>query len=281
MLPSYAVPTPLEYFAALVQSDDEFALFEAAASIAQDEYPALDMQQLLSDMDQLQARLQRRLGAQMSPLQRLHTVNQFFFVDLGFGGNVNDYYDPENSYLNAVLRTRRGIPITLGLLWMELAQSAGLQVRGVAFPGHFMVKALLPPGQVLMDPFSGQSLSREELSERLEPYQRGLGLTESDVPLALYLQAATPREIMARLLRNLKEVHQTQQDWQRLLAVQDRLVVLLPQAWSEWRDRGLAHAECGHDALALADLEMYLAHVDALDASSVHARIHALRRTLS
>lgn len=281
MLSHYAVPTPLEYFAALVQSDDEFALFEAAASIAQDEYPALDLQQLLSDMDQLQARLQRRLGPEMSPLQRLHTLNQFFFADLGFGGNVNDYYDPENSYLNAVLRTRRGIPITLGLLWMELAQSAGLQVRGVAFPGHFMVKALLPPGQVLMDPFSGQSLSREELSERLEPYQRGLGLTERDVPLAVYLQAATPREIVARLLRNLKEVHQTQQDWQRLLAVQDRLVVLLPQAWSEWRDRGLAHAECGHDALALADLETYLAHAEALDASSVHARIHALRRTLS
>ena len=281
MLSHYAVPTPLEYFAALVQSDDEFALFEAAARSAQDEYPALDMQHLLSDMDQLQARLQRRLGPEMSPLQRLHTLNQFFFADLGFGGNVNDYYDPENSYLNAVLRTRRGIPITLGLLWMELAQSAGLQVRGVAFPGHFMVKALLPPGQVLMDPFSGQSLSREELSERLEPYQRGLGLSESDVPLAVYLQAATPREIMARLLRNLKEVHQAQQDWQRLLAVQDRLVVLLPQVWSEWRDRGLAHAECGHDALALADLEMYLAHADALDASSVHARIHALRRTLS
>lgn len=281
MLPSYAIPTALEYFAALVQSDDEFALFEAAASIAQDEYPALDVQQLLSDMDQLQARLQRRLGQNMPLLQRLHTLNQFFFIDLGFGGNVNHYYDAENSYLNAVLRTRRGIPITLGLLWMELAHSAGLQVRGVAFPGHFMVKALLPAGQVLMDPFTGQSLSREELSERLQPYQRSLGLTENDVSLALYLQAATPREIMARLLRNLKEVHQAQQDWQRLIAVQDRLVVLLPQVWSEWRDRGLAHAECGHAAQALADLEMYLAHTDGLDASAVHARIHALRRTPS
>lgn len=281
MLPSYAVPTPLEYFAVLVQSDDEFPLFEAAASIAQDEYPALDVQQLLSGVDQLEARLQRRLGPDMSALQRLHSLNQFFFTDLGFGGNVNNYYDAENSYLNAVLRTRRGIPITLGLLWMELAQSAGLQVRGVAFPGHFMVKALLPPGQVLMDPFTGQSLSREELSERLEPYQRSLGLTEDDVPLAVYLQAATPREIMARLLRNLKEVHQAQQDWPRLIAVQDRLVALLPQVWSERRDRGLAHAECGHAAQALDDLEMYLAHVDGLDADAVHARIDALRRTPS
>ena len=281
MLPSYAVPTPLEYFAALVQSDDEFPLFEAAASIAQDEYPALDVQQLLGDMDLLQARLQRRLGQDMPALQRLHTLNQFFFVDLGFGGNVNHYYDPENSYLNAVLRTRRGIPITLGLLWMELGQSAGLQVRGVAFPGHFMVKALLPPGQVLMDPFSGQSLSREELSERLAPYQSGLSLPEQEMPLSVYLQAATPREIIARLLRNLKEVHQAQQDWQRLIAVQDRLVVLLPQVWSEWRDRGLAHAECGHAAQALADLEMYLAHADGLDAGAVHARVNALRKALN
>ena len=282
MLPSYAaVPTPLEYFATLVQSDDEFPLFEAAASVAQDEDPHLDMQQLFNDMDLLQARLKRRLGHDMPALQRLYALNQFFFVDLGFGGNVNNYYDPENSYLSAVLRSRRGIPITLGLLWMELAQSAGLQVRGVAFPGHFMVKALLPPGQVLIDPFTGQSLSREELSERLEPYQNGRSAAHSDALLAVYLQAATPRDILVRLLRNLKELHQSQQNWLRLIAVQNRLVVLLPLAWTEWRDRGLAHAECGHAAQALADLEMYLAHGDAEDAQAVHARINALRRTPS
>ena len=207
MLPRYAAPTPLEYFAALVQSDDEFPLFEAAASIAQDESPDLDLQQLQSDMDLLQARLRRRLGShlrEMPELERLYALNQFFFADLAFAGNVNHYYDPDNSYLSEVLRTRRGIPITLGLLWMELAQHIGLKVRGVAFPGHFLVKVLLPPGQVLMDPFTGQSLSREELSERLEPYQREMDLSEEDVPLALYLQASTPREIIDRLLRNLK-----------------------------------------------------------------------------
>ena len=279
MLLSYAAaPTPLEYFATLVQSDDGFPLFEAAASVAQDDYPDLDMQQLFNDMDLLQARLQRRLDADMPALQRLYALNQFFFADLGFGGNLNDYYDPENSYLHTVLRTRRGIPITLGLLWMELAHSAGLQVQGVAFPGHFMVKALLPPGQVLMDPFTGQSLSREELSERLEPYQRHGAPSESDAALAIHLQAATPRDILARLLRNLKEIHQSQQDWLRLIAVQNRLVVLLPLAWCEWRDRGLAHAACGHAAQALADLELYLAHADAQDAEAVHARICALRR---
>ena len=276
------VPTPLEYFAALVQSDDGFPLLEAAASIAQDEYPGLDVQQLLDEMDHLLARLKRRLGPDTPALERLRVLNQFFFADLGFGGNVNNYYAPENSYLNAVLHTRRGIPISLGVLWLELAQGVGLQVRGVAFPGHFMVKALLPGGQVLMDPFTGQSLSREELSERLMPFRRGAesqGL--DDVPLGLYLQAAQPREIIARMLRNLKEVHRASQDWPRLVAVQDRLIVLLPEAWVEWRDRGLALAECGHVAQAVKDLETYLARAeDGLDLDTIAERVSALRRAL-
>lgn len=283
MLPSYAAPTPLEYFAALVQSDDEFPLFEAAASIAQDESPDLDLQQLQSDMDLLQARLRRRLGRnlrEMPELERLYALNQFFFSDLGFAGNVNNYYDPDNSYLSEVLRTRRGIPLTLGLLWMELAQHIGLKVRGVAFPGHFLVKVLLPPGQVLMDPFTGRSLSREELSERLEPYQREMDLSEEDVPLALYLQAATPREIIARLLRNLKEIYQSQADAPRLLAVQNRLVVLLPQVWSELRDRGLTHVACGHTEQALADLELYLVHADQQSMEGLQAQISTLRSAL-
>ena len=181
-----------------------------------------------------------------------------------------------------MLHTRRGIPISLGVLWLELAQGVGLQVRGVAFPGHFMVKALLPGGQVLMDPFTGQSLSREELSERLMPFRRGAesqGL--DDVPLGLYLQAAQPREIIARMLRNLKEVHRASQDWPRLVAVQDRLIVLLPEAWVEWRDRGLAHAECGHVAQAVKDLETYLARAeDGLDLDTIAERVSALRRAL-
>ena len=127
-----AVPTPLEYFASLVHSDDGFPLLEAAASIAQDEYPQLDIQQVQSEVDQLVARLQRRLAQDAPALQRLRMLNQFFFADLGFGGNVNNYYDPENSYLNDVLRTRRDIPISLGVLWMELAHGIGLKAHGVA-----------------------------------------------------------------------------------------------------------------------------------------------------
>lgn len=266
-----------------MQSDDHFPLLEAAASLAQDEYPDLDVQQVLGDVDQLLARLKRRLPADAAPLARLRALNQFFFHDLSFGGNVNDYYDPDNSYLSAVLRTRRGIPISLAVLWMELAQGLGLHARGVSFPGHFMLKVTLPKGQVVIDPFTGRSLSREELSERLDPYKRSSGLVgDFDVPLGLYLQPAMPREIVGRMLRNLKEIHRTQEDWVRLIAVQDRLVVLLPEAWAEYRDRGLAHAEQGHTELAVGDLETYLAHAeDALDVDAVAERVAALRRERS
>ena len=277
---SFAVPTPLEYFAALVQRDADFPLLEAAASLAQDEYPDLDVQQVLGDIDQLLARLKRRIPADAAPMQKLRSLNQFFFRDLGFGGNVNDYYDPDNSYVNAILRTRRGIPISLAVLWIELAQGLGLAARGVGFPGHFMVKVNLPKGQVVIDPFNGQSLSREELSERLEPYRRRSGLVdEFEVPLGLYLQVTPPRDIIARMLHNLKEIHRTQEDWSRMVSVQDRLVVLLPQAWAEYRDRGLAHAELGNSAAAMRDLETYLVNAEeGLDIDAIADRVAELRR---
>ncbi|MFD0666652.1 SirB1 family protein [Ramlibacter sp. MAHUQ-53] len=273
-------PTPLEYFRALVASDEHFPLLEAAASLAQDEYPEFDVQQVLDDVDQMLARLRRRLAADAPPLHKLRMLNQFFFRDLSFGGNVNDYCDPDNSYLHVVMRTRRGIQISLAVLWVELAQGLGLHARGVCFPGHFMAKVNLPKGQVVIDPFTGHSLSREELAERLEPYKRRSGLTgEFDVPLGLYLQSAPPRDIVARMLRNLKEIHRAQEDWARLVAVQDRLVILLPEAWGEWRDRGLAHAEQGHTQRAVADLEVYLANAqDALDIDLIAERVAALRR---
>ncbi len=281
-------PTALEYFTSLVQSDTHFPLLETAISLAQDEYPDLDMQQVLSDVDQLQARLKRRLPADASALQKLRILSQFFFRDLGFGGNLNNYYDPDNSYIHVMLKTRRGIPISLAVLWLELASSLGLNARGVAFPGHFMVKVNLPKGQVVIDPFTGQSLSREELSERLEPFrQRRLadsdgqsdGGSDYDTPIGLYLQSALPRDIISRMLHNLKEIHRMQEDWPRLIAVVDRLIVLHPDAWVEYRDRGLAWAVQGQASRAVPDLEQYLAHAsDATDLEVVAQRVATLRR---
>jgi regulator of sirC expression with transglutaminase-like and TPR domain len=279
---SLDAPSPLEYFRTLVQSDAQFPLLEAAVSLAQDEYPQLDVQQVLAEVDQLLDRLKRRIPADAPASHRLRMLNHYFFRELHFRGNVNDYYDPGNSYLNVVLHSRRGIPISLAVLWMELAQGLGLAARGVGFPGHFMVKVNLPHGQVVIDPFTGQSLSREALAELLEPYRRRHGLlNELETPLGLYLQVTPARDIIARMLRNLKEIHASHEDWVRQVRVLDRLLVLLPQAWEEYRDRGLAMAALGRMHEAAQDFETYLAHAhQADDADRVSERLNVLRRTL-
>ena len=276
----FEAPSPLDYFRSLVASDDDLPLLEAAASLAQDEYPELDVQQVLAEADALLERLRRRIPADAPHLHRLRSLNQFFFQDLAVSGNFNDYTDPDNSYLHAVLNSRRGIQISLAVLWLELAQGLGLKACGVCFPGHFMVKVQLPKGQVVIDPFTGHSLSAEDLSERLDPYKRRSGLVgDFDVPLGLYLQSASSREILARMLRNLKEIHRSEQDAERLMAVQDRLVALLPEAWPEYRDRGLLHAQRGQAAQAAEDLQIYLDHAeDALDRDEVAERLADLRR---
>lgn len=275
----FETPTALQYFATLVADDASLSALEAAISVAQDEYPQLDVQDTLAQIDELADRLRKRLAADAPPLQRLRLLNRYFFHELGFAGNVNDYYDARNSFLPDVLRTRRGIPITLALLYVELASQVGLEAAGVSFPGHFLVKLHMPRGEVVIDPFTGQSLSRDELDERLLPYRRQRGLTgDFEAPLGLFLQAAPPRDVIARLLRNLKEIHRTGEDWARLLPVLERLVVLLPEAWEERRDRGLARAELGLIDGAAADLRSYLDHrPQADDAPALLRRVAELR----
>jgi regulator of sirC expression with transglutaminase-like and TPR domain len=206
-------------------------------------------------------------------------LNRFFYQELGFAGNVNDYYDRRNSYINDVLSQRRGIPLTLALIYIELAAQIGLAARGVSFPGHFLVKLRMPQGEVVIDPFNGRSLSRDDLDERLAPYRRRQGLVdEFDAPLGLFLQSAPPRDVLARMLRNLKEIHRSARDSPRWLAVQQRLVILLPQSWEERRDRALAHVEMGGLAAAIGDLEAYLLHrPDAEDARAMAAQLDQLR----
>ncbi len=269
----------LEYFAALVADDASIALVEAAVHIALDDHPELDAQSVLADIDALAARLKRRLPADASPMQRLRALTRYFFQELGFAGNVNDYYDRGNSYVHQVLASRRGIPITLALLFCEMATQLGLTASGVSFPGHFLIKLRMPQGEVVIDPFNGRSLSREDLDERLAPYRRRHGLEgDFETPLGLFLQAAPPRDVLERMLRNLKEIHRTAEDWPRLLAVQQRLLLLLPDSADELRDRGLAWAALGRPLEAAADLEAYLVQrPDAADASALAERAQTLR----
>jgi regulator of sirC expression with transglutaminase-like and TPR domain len=276
-------PTPLSYFASLVQSDDQFPLLEAAASLAQDEEPTLDVQQVLDDVARLVKRVKARMPEAADDLTRLANLTQVFYKDLGFGMNANDYYAPENSYIFDVLRTRRGIPISLAVIWLELAQALDLQAQGISFPGHFLVKVALEGGLVVLDPLTGESLGLDSLSERLSPYRApedqfaAPDLDEGETPLGLYLQACPPRDMLARMLRNLKEIFRSQEDWPRMLQVLERLVILLPEAWDERRDRGLVHAELGHVHEALQDLRQYLEFAPAApDTAALRNRVNEL-----
>lgn len=263
----FEAPSALDFFAALVADDRSLPLLEAAIAVAQDDMPGLDVQGVLAEVDALAERLCRRLPADAPPLQRLRQLNPYFFQELGFAGNVNDYYDPANSLLPRVLATRRGIPITLALLYIEMAQRAGLQAHGVCFPGHFLVKLNLPNAgrvvEVVIDPYSGQSLTREDLEERLLPFRRQLqrqGAPAAELALGTWLQPATSREILTRLLRNLKEVHRSASDLPRLAAVLRRLVIVQPLLGAERRELAVVLARLGRHAEAADELAAYLQH---------------------
>lgn len=274
-----STPTALQYFAMLVEDDSALPLLEAAASLAQDDYPDLDLQQVLGEVDRLTARAQRRVGSGTSALARLYKLGRFFFDELGFGGNVNDYYLVDNSYIHLVLERRRGIPISLAVIWLEVARNLGLRAEGVPFPAHFLVQAHVGQGRVVVDPFTGESLSSEQLRDRLDELSlMPPNQSPRDAPLLPYLKPASSRQILARMLGNLQAIHRSREDWPRLVAVQDRLITLLPQAWAEYRNRGLALAELGQDKRAKADLAIYLEQVDhANDRQSVLRVLKDLR----
>jgi regulator of sirC expression with transglutaminase-like and TPR domain len=252
------LPTPLAYFATLVADDVSLNLLEAATAIAQDEFPSLDIETQLAEVDQLARRLKQRLPTDAVAAHKLRALVQFFNHEQGFAGNANDYYEPGNSYVHHVLATRRGIPVTLAVIFIELASQLGLRAHGVSFPGHFLVKLKLGAGDVVLDPMTGESLSRDRLEQLL---QAGLGERAGPAELSVerFLQAAPARQILARMLRNLKLIHRSARDLPRQLAVQQRLVVLLPDDPAERRDRGLLLEALGQWPAAAQDLAHYLA----------------------
>lgn len=267
----------LDYFALLVSQDDTIPLFEAALAIAQGIDDRLDFNATLATADRFAATMQRRLAPDMSDIQKLRILNQFFYRELGFGGNLNHFYDAGNSLLPQVIATRRGIPISLAVLFMEIAQQIGLQVKGIAFPGHFLMRLSVASGEIIIDPLNGNSLSREVLEEWLLPYIEPAANPLKNV-LTHYLQAVSPRAMLARMLRNLKTILADDGNWQAFLAVQQRLVILLPDDISERRDRGLAYANLAIPQPALQDLESYLAQRPyAADAAMLREKLPGLR----
>ncbi len=285
--------TPLDYFTTLVSTPDDgedIPLTEAAVAIAQVVDPRLDLAAVQCDIDRLAATLRARLPADAGQVHKLRLLNRYFFQELGFAGNANDYYDPANSFLSKVIERRRGIPITLGVLMMEIGQQVGLPLRGVSFPGHFLVKLKVRAGDLYLDPMTGESLSREQLEERLSEFldalktgsdgdaERGTAREFVEMALAQAIREASSRDILARMLRNLKGIYHGRNDYERLLEVQKRLVVLLPDAHEELRDRGLVYAQLECPRAAADDLSAYLElEPDAPEAGDIRRTLDALR----
>ncbi len=216
----------LQYWRALVCSDDSLPLFEAALSIAQDEYPQLPMHEVLARVDGFALALRRRISTLRQPIARVDALREHFADELGFRGNANDFHDPENSYLNRVIERRLGIPISLSVLYLEIAELAGVQACGVGFPGHFLVRHDIGGRALIVDVFAGaRVLTHDELEYRLLPYASG-DRDEASRMLGTVLPAASGRQILARMLRNLRAIHRERGDALRLAAVERRIVVL-------------------------------------------------------
>ncbi len=270
-------PRIRQEFAALVARPDEaIALDRAALLVAAEEYPDLDITAYQRRLDLLAAAAGERIGPERQPAQVIAHLNRFLFDELGFRGNSQDYYDPRNSFLNEVLDRRLGIPLTLSLVYLEIGRRLGLPLRGVGLPGHFIV------------------LFQTEPPLYLDPFNRGTVLTVADCAALVarlaqgrvhlrpaHLQPVGPRQILWRLLLNLKYSYLRRNDLARALGVIDRLLLLRPEALTERRDRGLVRYRLGHLTCALVDLHAYLqAAPSAPDAAVIRQKIREVRRLI-
>ena len=236
--------------------EEAIDLAEAALLIATHAYPDLDVAHCLARIEALAKTLESRIQPDSSPSQRILALNQYMFGELGFAANEKDYYDPRNSCLNEVLDRRVGIPITLSLLYMEIGARIGLPLEGVSFPGHFLVKCALPEGSVVLDPYAGGVLLGDaDLQKRLRDVR---GDEVSSAIVAGMLSAAGKKEIVSRLLRNLKAIYLRSQQFDRALPILDWIIAAVPDQPPELRDRGMIYQELECSRAALADFERYL-----------------------
>ncbi|MEN9316672.1 MAG: hypothetical protein RIS35_3065 [Pseudomonadota bacterium] len=199
----YQTLAPLDYFRLLVADPSSIPLLEAAASIAVDAHPDLDLPAVLHAFDRLAGKLSDDCRGVSDDRERLERLLSFFHGRQGFAGNLDAYYDPDNSYLHRVLERRRGIPITLAVLLIELARSIGLDAHGVGFPGHFLARVNLREGVALIDPFSGSRLDQERLARNAQAH----GLSAESL-----IAPATSAQILTRMLGNLWQIHQRNGD---------------------------------------------------------------------
>jgi regulator of sirC expression with transglutaminase-like and TPR domain len=252
------LPAARERFAQLVSGpEEELDLAEAALLIAQEEHPELDVAAYLRRLDGLAAAVRVRLPQAPEPTDIIHNLNILLFHEEGLTGNESEYYDPRNSFLNEVLDRKRGIPITLSVIYLEVGRRLGLPLAGVGFPGHFLVTYRGADGELVLDPFAGGvTLSREELAQKLRRMYGDANPFLAQIPQLL--APASKKEILLRILRNLKGIYLQQNDFARALAASDRILLVAPDLALEVRDRGAVHQRLGHLQAALQDLRRYL-----------------------
>ena len=272
------MPVPDRFAELMAREEAQIDLARACLLISQDAYPGLDVEGYLGEIERFAARLRGRLQGGRGAEERVVELNQFLFDELGFHGNARDYYDPRNSYLNEVLDRRTGIPLTLSVLYLEVGRRIGLALEGVSFPGHFLVRLPLRGSMLVLDPFSGgEPQSEADLRARLRRVVPA-GVTGpvplEQLPLDQFLEPAGKRQILARLLRNLKGIYRESDKPERLLGVLNRMLMVAPKAHGELRERGLVYQRLECFRAALKDLSDYSSlEPDAPDIDDVRAKV--------
>lgn len=255
--------------------DADIDLAEAALLIARQEYPDIDIRAYLARLDTL-AETAEAMCEGETLADRIDGLNRCLFEREGFRGNAQDYYDPRNSFLNEVLDRKLGIPITLSVIYLEIGRRMGLPFEGVAFPGHFLVRLAVPDGLIVIDPFhAGAALDEEEIERR----RARAPASVHGLSMAELLAPASKRDVLTRMLRNLKHVYVQRQDYHRAVGILNVILSLAPDALNDLRERARLYEALESYRAAQADYEHYLLRAPAMpDAAEVLERLAAMRR---
>jgi regulator of sirC expression with transglutaminase-like and TPR domain len=253
--PGKADPSTVrDRFRQLAQRPDaKIDLATGALLIAAEDEPGVDVAGGLDQLERLADAVRPRLQGAVSDHDLVTRLNDWLFQEQGFEGNRDDYYDPRNSFLHAVLERRRGIPITLCVVYIDVARRLGLDAQGVGFPGHFLAK-IVGDVEIMVDAFHGRILTRADCEAQLRSH---FGPQAELTPELL--QATPSRQILTRMLTNLKQIYLQRRQLEAAIACCDRVLLLEPSAALELRDRGLLYQELECFGPAADDLERFLA----------------------
>jgi regulator of sirC expression with transglutaminase-like and TPR domain len=274
--PAKNPPTCRLVFARLVsRPEPAIDLAEAAFLIAKEEYPDLDIAHYLSRLDAMAADVRSRSEGVEDPLRLFTGLGDYLFREQGFRGDTENYYDPRNSFLNEVLDRRTGIPITLSTVYMEVGRRLGVRLHGVGMPGHFLVKYVGPNEETIVDPFHGGAIVSPADCQRILDRIYGRKVTFEP----RFLNPLGTRQILTRMLNNLKAIYFNHRAYARVLSVVERLLILDPHAANEVRDRGLLCCQLRRFPEAVADLEQYLKLAPgAEDAEVIRDHLRSIRQ---